>query len=360
VDNARRACERPWVRRAAPLAFVVRAALLAAWASSALAFRPALARAAEPEITDPAELFRAAEEDDRRHEYARALRELERAMDLAPSAAFIPKARARAQTLREHSEGGFVPFTELEAMRANRAAADDPAALEAFAAKAATFPPGPVRGEARMLVAEAYVGRLHRPADAAPLLEKVASDASADPLTARLALDMLVDVHLTLGDLDAAGAAVQRHAALAEPSLVKRVTTLVRRRALHRAALGLVVGAGTLILSALGSAAARGELPVAGRALRASYRLFAGFLAYVALAGALLATQYEAGTSAPFFAFGVAALPLALGARAWAAVGSPSPAARAGRAVVCAMAVFAAAFLVLERIDAEYLKGFGL
>ena len=359
MDNARRACERPWVRRAAPLAFAVCATLLGAWASAALVLVPARAFAAEPSV-DAAALFQAAEDDDRRHAYARALNEYDRAMQLAPSAAFIPKARARAQTLREHAEGDFVPFTALEAMRADRAATDDPAALEAFAAKADAFPAGPVRGEARMLVAEAYAGRLHRPADAVPLLEKVAADASADPLTARLALDMLVDVELTLGDLEAAGAAVQRHAKLAEPSLVKRVHTLLVRRALHRAALGLVAGAGTLILSALGSAAARGELAAAGRALRASYKLFAGFLAYVAIAGALLATAYEAGTSAPFFAFGVAALPLALGARAWAAVGSPAPAARASRAVVCAVAVFAAAFLVLERIDAEYLKGFGL
>ncbi len=359
MDKAGLACERPAVPRAwaPPLAFVVRVVRVVRVVPVLLAL---VVPRAHAQTDDGAQLFHAAEEDDQRRAFAKAADEYERAVKATPSAGFVPRAQARARTLRSHAEGDFAPFTALEVMRADRAAADDPQALDDLAARADGFPPGQVRGEARLLVAEAYAGRLHQPARAVPLLEKVAADPSADPLTARLALDMLVDVELDLGRLDDARDTVTRHAAIAEPSLTARVRTLVRRRALHRTSLGVLAVTFAAVAIVLARARTRGEIGAASNAIRASYKLIAGFFAYVAITGALLATFYERGTSAPFVAFGVAALPITFGARAWAAVGSPRPAARAARTLVCGASVVAAAFLVLEWIDVEYLKGFGL
>jgi hypothetical protein len=336
------------VRWAPPLAFLV---LVAASAN---------AQPQDDGASAGAQLFHDAEEDERAGAYAKALGEYERAVATSPSAAFVPRAQARARVLREHTEGDFVPFAALQAIRADAAKADDPKALADLAARADGFPPGQVRSEVRLLVAEAYAGRLHRLADALPLLDEVAGDASADPLTARLSLDMLVAAELELGRLDDASAAIARHAGIAEPSLVQRVRTLVRRRAIHRAATFALVALLALVVSALGRAAARKELGAATAAIRASYKLIAGFLGYLTIAGAALAVGYEPGTGAPFLVFGAVALPLALAARAWGAIGSARPAPRAARALVCSASVVAAAFLVLEWINTEYLKGFGL
>ncbi len=359
MDNRWRACDRHSVRWAPPLAFPLILGLVGPLGVAARAH-------AQPQDDGGllgAQLFHAAEDDERGttpRGYAKALAEYEGAIAAAPSAAWIPKAQARARILREHSEGDFAPFALLEAVRARPGAADDPKTLADLAARADGFPPGQVRSEARVLVAEAYAGRLHRPAEALPILEQVVADPSADPLTARLSLDMLVAVELDLDDLDAASDAVHRHAKIAEPSLVLRVHTLVRRHALHRAALGVLAAWLVLAAVAIGRAAARGDIGEAVAAVRASYKLIAGFLAYVTIAGAALAMGYEPGTGAPFLVFGAVALPLALAARAWGAVGATQPAARAGRALLCAASVIGAAFLVLEWINVEYLKGFGL
>jgi hypothetical protein len=81
---------------------------------------------------------------------------------------------------------------------------------------------------------------------------------------------------------------------------------------------------------------------------------------YVAAAGALLASGYERGHARPFLLLGAALPPLFLLARAWGSGGSSSTPARASRALVAAASVLGAAFLVLERVDATYLEGFGL
>jgi hypothetical protein len=84
------------------------------------------------------------------------------------------------------------------------------------------------------------------------------------------------------------------------------------------------------------------------------------FAAFVGLGGGALASGYEAGNAAPFLALGAAVLPVVLVARAWGAAGSTRAAARAGRALVCFVTVLAIGFVVLERIDPQYLGGFGL
>jgi hypothetical protein len=84
------------------------------------------------------------------------------------------------------------------------------------------------------------------------------------------------------------------------------------------------------------------------------------FVAFVAVAGGALASNYEAGNAAPFLLLGAVVLPLVLVARAWSAVGSTRGAARVARALLCAATVLAAAFLLLDAVNPQYLTGFGL
>jgi hypothetical protein len=95
-------------------------------------------------------------------------------------------------------------------------------------------------------------------------------------------------------------------------------------------------------------------------ALRRSTPLAIAFAAYMAFAGGALAAGYETGNATPFVALGATLAPIAIVARAWGAASSPHLALRAARAALSASAVFAAAFLLLERLDRSYLEGFGL
>jgi len=95
-------------------------------------------------------------------------------------------------------------------------------------------------------------------------------------------------------------------------------------------------------------------------ALGRTWKLALAYAAYVAVFGGLLASGYEAGTTRPFLYFGLVLLPIVLLARAWAAAGGESIAARGGRAALCAMSAAAAAFLVLEVVDVSFLDGVGL
>jgi hypothetical protein len=104
---------------------------------------------------------------------------------------------------------------------------------------------------------------------------------------------------------------------------------------------------------------ARARVRVRG-AIRRVFGFVVGYGIYVAAAGALLASGYENGHARPFVLLGAALPPLLVLARAWGAAGSSAPTARGARALVAAASVLGASFLVLERVDASYLEGFGL
>ncbi len=316
---------------------------------------------ARGETNDAAEtIYRRAEADDARGAYALALSEYEEAIRKLPSGAFVPKAHARAETLKSHAEGDFVPFSRLERLRRDPRLSSEPESLTTLLGEASSFGPGLVRGEARMLVAEAYAGRLHRTRDAIAVLELVVHDPSADPLTARLAVRMLVDAHLATGNLDAAASATRENEELSDKGLIAKVAGLVRRRTLHRAATLLLVSAGLLAAIAIARAARRGLHTELRGALTRSFGFAAAFCGYIAIGGTLLASGYTAETAAPFLAFGGALLPIVLVARTWAAAGSPRTPARALRAAICGITVVCAGFLVLEWVDTSYLESFGL
>jgi hypothetical protein len=352
MDKAKRACERlrvamRLVRWLIPLSTVL------------VCVHPALA---EPRFAteEARSFFDRAEADDAARDFARALAEYDAAVAKDPSAPFVPKARARADTLRTHSEGSFAPLERLERVRRDPDLAENPRELEALARDANLFPPGLVRGEARLLVAEAYAGRLQRRTDAVPLLSSVVEDPAADPLLARLALRMLVDAHLAGDDLPAAEEDVAAHPMVADPSVVAYVRRFVRRHRAHEGAELALASLALLTALSLVRARRRGDLhPLRGTLRRAAPRVLL-FAVFVAGAGALLASSFEPGSAAPFVALGAAVLPIGLVARAWGAAGSRHAGARIGRAVLSAAAMLGAGFLVLERIDARYLAGFGL
>jgi hypothetical protein len=210
------------------------------------------------------------------------------------------------------------------------------------------------------VVADAWLGRMHRPDDAIAQLHLVVADPKVDGLTGRLAERELVDALASEGRLDDAVAEARSHPNKLDVRFVQQIQHLIVRRRIRYAATGILAAFGLLALVALGRAAAGGKLGVAGRALRDLAPVALPFVAFLAIAGGWLATKYESGNSEPFYLLGAAVLPLVLIARAWSAVGSPSRAARMARSLLCAATVAAAAFTLLDQLDPRYLEGFGL
>jgi hypothetical protein len=319
--------------------------------------------AAEPEATGEQAarmLFERAQTEEDRGDFEPALLHDRASVAAAPDSVWAQRAAARVAWLVARSEGDFEPLALLERVRRSPSLAADPDAVDALARDAEAFPPGQVRAEARMFVAEAYLGRTHRPTDALPLLRAVSDDSEADPLSSRLAEREIVDTLVGQGRLDEASAEATSHANRLDPRFVKQTRALVRRRTLRNGALAELGGFAALAGIALFRAFRRGDLGEAGKALRRLGPVAVAFAVYLAAAGGLLASQYESGNAAPFALLAVAVLPLLVIARAWGSVGSTLRGARAGRAVLCAVSVFAAAFVLLDAVNPSYLEGFGL
>jgi hypothetical protein len=253
-----------------------------------------------------------------------------------------------------------VAESRLERIRSSPELGEDAAAVDALAQDARSFPPGRVRVEAEMFVAEAWIERMRRVDDGIAELRAVRDDPEVDPLTARVAEREIVDALDSEGRLDDAAAEASSHRNRLDPAFVKRAQKLVSRRALRHAAMVVLAAFAVLAGAALARARLRGTLGHAARALRRLAPLAAGFAAYVACAGGVLSSRYESGNAVPFVALGLAVLPLVLLARAWGAVGATGAAARIGRATLCAMSVLAVAFVLLDTVNPAYLEGFGL
>jgi hypothetical protein len=328
-------------------------------AEARVALLAAVTAADDPEAVSEAEfLLGRLDEDD--GNYALALLDDRAAIDVARQSRWAVRASDRIDWLRARSEGDFGPLRRLETVRHDPSLSTDPATLDALAREADGFPAGMVRVEARMLVAEAWLGRLHRPDDAIAILRLVTTETRIDPLTLRLAERELVDALVEQGRLDEAIAEVTKHPERFEAKFIKQVKHLRARRMVLRMAtgvLGLFLG---LTLTALVRARRRRVLGAAWEALRTLAPTAALFVAFIAIGGGFLASQYETGNAQPFLILGAGVLPLVLLARAWSAVGSQTPAARLARSLLCAATVMAAAFVLLETANPQYLEGFGL
>jgi hypothetical protein len=309
-------------------------------------------------------IFSQAERDDDALDFADALARSAEARALHPGSPNTPRAEARATALRTHAEGSFAPLAKLERVRRDPARSSDPRAVEDLVHEAESFPPGLVRVEVWVLAAEAYAYRFGRPLDAEPLLERVLADPLADVVVARKAARDLVTLRLGRGDLTGAEDAVRKAGPRADPQLARDVRRAARRRSVHLASIALLVAMAILAARAVIVAMRRRAAGAAGAPVRAAlattWKLALAYSVYVAVFGALLASGYEAGTTRPFLYFGLVLLPIVLLARAWAAAGGGSVAARGGRAALCALSVAAAAFLVLEGVDVSFLDGMGL
>ncbi len=350
------------------LALAILVSARAAWARAAdpsdasAASNPSDASAAASNAIEEANaLYVAAEKDDAELRFAQAADHYEASIVKAPSHRHAPRARARAEVLRRHAEGDFVPYTKLERIRRDPNLSNDPTTLDALALEARTFPPGLVRVEARMLVAEAYLGRLERPADALPLLREVVADPAADALSARQARRALVDALERRGDLQ--GAARAANADGADPQLARNVALQARRKYVHIAsvtALGLFLAAAVIGIALR----LRRSIAEVKQALRSFATVTIAFALWSGLLGGLLASTYETGNAKPFLLFAAGLIPLLLLARAWGAVAGSGDGQghwpRVGRAGLSAVSVIAAGFLVLESVDVTYLEGFGL
>ena len=328
-------------------------------------------------------------EAEERHAYAEALA----AYDHEPGGA------ARAAWLRARSEGSFEPLAALE--KARRSPDPD---LEGLLATAESWPAGLVRVEARVFAGDAYMRR-GRPEEAIALWRGAARDPAADPALAHAAIASAVRAHLANDAIDEARIDLQW---FYDDRAAADIARAARRRNMHFACILVLALVGGLIARALvrtqrrgrgfglGSPVGRGlgrelglgsplererglglgsplerererelglgrMLPLTrglGRELgltRSSIQTVLAYSAFVSLAGLGLSWAYSGATATPFLWFGVALVPLLLGARAWAAAGG---APRSVRAAACAAAVVAAAFLVLEQTG--QLEGLGL
>lgn len=323
------------------------------------AIRTALAANDDAEAVAQAD-FLLGQLDEEDGAYPQALLDDRAAVDAAPTSRWAFRASDRIDWLRARAEGNFEPLRTLERLRRDPALSNDPAAIEGLARQADGFPPGMVRVEARMVVAEAWLGRLERPDDGIAILRLVTAETHIDPLTQRLAERELVEAMLSRGDIDGAVAEVAARPARFDSRFAKQVRRLKVRRAVGRGAVAVLAIFGVLALLALVRAWRAKTLHLAWEAMRALAPTAGLFVALIAGGGGALASKYETGNAAPFFMLGAAVLPLLLVARAWSAVGAQRPAARAARALLSAATVVSAAFVMLELVNPEYLVGFGL
>ncbi len=273
-----------------------------------------------------------------------------------PSSRYAARAVARIDDLNDHAEGNFGPLVALEAVRRNARRANDPRAIATLDREIQDFPPGRVRAEARLLVADAYFGRLDRPRDAAREFLALAGDSAATADLRDLAAERLVQAR---GKLSEESLAVRELTAIhANPDVLHTARVMARRVVLRHiaqviTAVMAVVGAVSLVRVVLG-----GKLR---RMLNAWLRpLPLAHLAMLTVGGAVLARTYDGHEGTPFYALGSGALGVYFLATAWSLVGSVRPRARVGRALLCCAAVLSVAYLTMELIDPMMLEGINL
>jgi hypothetical protein len=301
-------------------------------------------------------LYLQGETDEEALRFDDAVAHYEASIARLPSSRYAQGAAARSLALKSHSEGHFAPLVRLETVRRDPLLSNSVDAVDALAKDAESFPRGPVRVEARLLAAEAYRARLHRPDEQIALLWLVVRDPSASDVESREAAVEIILAEIARGDLDAAQRAQLELGTKLDAAHASMVARLLRRRralAVAKPELGLV-----LVL--FGIAMARRGVGAAVEAVRRVVPLAAAFALFVGAGGGLLAASYDAGNATPFLVLAPVILGVILLARAWGAVGSREVSARVFRAVLCASSLCAVALLVLDRLTPQYLEGLGL
>lgn len=273
-----------------------------------------------------------------------------------PGSRFAARAQARVDDLTSHGEGDFVPLQRLERVRRDEQLANSLAGIQALDQALATFPPGPVRAEARMLVGEAYLSRLDRPRDAARVLRALAEDPVAPRDLRSLAAERLVDARAGVGE-EQAGADEVR-AMPVDPEVRQEAAVRARRARLRVGARAALVVCGALGVFALAWAARERRVREVLRAWRRPVPW--GQLAVLTAGGGALAKLYDEHDVGPFVALGAGVAAVYLVASAWSVAMKGRPWARALGAAVCFAAVLAVSFLAMDALDVMMLEGISL
>jgi hypothetical protein len=153
----------------------------------------------------------------------------------APVSRWGRTAKAREGWLSERAEGAFAPLARLSRAWGDAKFLDDAASVDAFAREAESFPPGTVRGEARLLLAESWLHHLHRADDGKRELLRVRDDPSSSPRSVISAERELADELLAEGRLDAAEDEIRARGPQLEPAFAAKVEERLARRARRRA-----------------------------------------------------------------------------------------------------------------------------
>ena len=267
---------------------------------------------------------------------------------------FAGAARARIEVLGLY-EGSFPELAILDAIRRERA--NDRAAVEELAA-VSTHWKGRVWADAQLFVAEAWVGRLREPLRGADPALAVAREAT-DPVQRGAAWDLAYSA--LRGDLDRAAREIASDPRAPEP-IRARVRREIRRHRLHRFSTSAASAGVGLSIFALAVTIRRGRVGVLARHLLRPIALV--FLLTAPLFAMVLSNAFEAGMGAHFVPFGVALAAVHVFASTWrGAFGDRPRAVRIVGGMAAAACVLAAAYLVLERGEAQgipLLEGFGL
>jgi len=304
--------------------------------------------------------FLLAELDETERNYPSALAHYRDVLAIDPGNWYAVSARARIDALAIY-DGGYALLARLDAVRKDPQKANDGFAIDALHKEAIQFPAGRVRNEALLFVAEAYVGRLHRPADAVTPALAVAKDEHGDAVHRSAGYELAYSAMHAIGDLDR-----ERRELGSDPqapdSVRSRVKRDVRRHSLHATSIAIASTGLALFVWALVRTLRRGRWSIASQTafdLRAI-----GFLAILVFGGYLLGEKWEAGQGAHFLPFGIALVLVHLLVACWrGAYGDESAFRRAIGSLTAAACVLAAAYLVLERGEAKgtpLLQGFGL
>jgi tetratricopeptide (TPR) repeat protein len=289
-----------------------------------------------------------------------ALDAYEQAASRDPTAPFAPVSRARAAELRSHSEGAFVPLVRLEEVRRDPAKNRDPQAIRALDRDARGFPDGPVRGEAMLVVAQAYEHALGAPDEAIAALEAALGDPRSERSTRALALSEVVTLYRTKGDLRGALAAVTREPDLL-PSLTREVRGEVRRGRIGIACLvalaclaAFALWGGARAARRLGDVRALGPLVLRPAALAFAFYVGAGGAIFVRLSGG-------EGDPMPFLFLGIGVAVVSVLAR-MCAIGPARRTRRsaAASAIAGVLGTLAVAYLILWKSSGAYLSPLGL
>lgn len=315
-----------------------------AWAALTFVAVSALAPAARADAADDA--FADAVAAESRLELARAAAGYRAALDARPSASFALRARARLDDLEAHSEGGYEPLAALLRVRRDPARASSFAELSELLRQSATFPPGMVRREAWLLVAEGMSRRAGRPREGLEPALTLLADDGAPAVMRAAALSVAVFSKEALGDRGGAAALARTHRALS-PTIAARFDRDDRRARMRVGALGA--------LGAVAAAAAWGLWRGARAALLPGARALA--FALVAALSTLVLWLYDASLSArPFLLLALGALLVERAVSVARAAGAP----RAGLLVLGVGAVLAVGYLSLSSAERDLLGDFGL